>query len=295
MTALLLAGLAGTAWATVVEGTVSFPGGFLPAMTVYARAVEGGHLRSVGTHPAQGSFRLDLPPGHYAFFAEPSQAGAPQIYGAWTQAVTCHQRNAQDACEDHALITLSVGSAAIEGGAGPVIADWSIPDALAEEFDHALGNRTDPGPQELGAPRFSEYPVSTAPTTIRPALDFSATDIGAEQQRHIREALPAAPNFAGGVALVQLPCGAGCVDLLLVEWKSGKVQAPASLERITQELPCRGEESILYRPDSRLLAVTRRRKDGIVTQYFLWKPSGTLTQTAEYQRSAERYCSLPSP
>jgi len=137
--------------------------------------------------------------------------------------------------------------------------------------------------------------VSAAAATPPPALDFSATDIASERQRHIREALPAAPNFAGEVALVQLPCGAGCVDLLLIEWKSGKVQEPAALERITQDLPCRGEESILYRADSRLLAVTRRRKDGIVTQYFLWKPVGGLIQTAEYQRSAERYCSLPSP
>ena len=76
--------VAAPAFAAEVEGTLTFPSGFVPAMTVYAREVESTKLHSVSTRDAQKSFKLDLAPGRYVFFAEPSQAGAPDIYGAYT-------------------------------------------------------------------------------------------------------------------------------------------------------------------------------------------------------------------
>ena len=148
--------------------------------------------------------------------------------------------------------------------------------------------------QELGAPRFSEYPAH-ADIATEPVLDFAALR-SPERQQRLRESLPAAPAFAGNVAVAQLACGADCVDVILIDWKTGKVQAPAALAQVPRNLPCRGDESLLYRRDSRLLSLTRRRDADVVTQYFLWKPdSASLVQTAEYRRPVERFCSLPTP
>lgn len=295
MPAFLLLQLVGGARATTVDGTLTFPSGFVPAMTVYAREVDGTHLHSVATHESQTTFKLDLPPGRYTFFAEPSQAGAPQLYGAYTQSVVCKARAAAEACEDHALIVVGVGGGA-DAATSPVIGDWAVPDSLANELDHLLGNRTNPSVQELGAPRFSEYPSVHADLPTPAALDYSASNLPAEKQASAREAMPAAPDFAGTLGVIRLPCGAACVEVLLVDWRNGKVIAPAPLAQITQDLPCRGDESILFRRDSRLLSVTRKHNGGIATQYFVWKAdSSTLVQTAEYQRSIDRYCSLQSP
>jgi hypothetical protein len=286
--------------AATVEGTLNFPGGFLPAMTVYARDLDGSRLHSVATHEAQSAFKLDLPPGRYTFFAEPSQAGAPQIYGAFTQAVVCRQHDPQTPCDDHSLLVVTVGASGIAPGENhepapaPAISDWSVPDELAVEFDQLLGHRTEPSVQELGAPRFSEYPAH-ADVTATPPFDFAALG-AADRQQRIREAMPAAPTYAGNVAVAQIACGADCVDVILADWKSGKVQAPPALAQVPRNLPCRGDETILYRRDSRLLSLTRVHNADVVTQYFLWKPdSGTLVQTAEYQRPAERFCSLQNP
>jgi hypothetical protein len=265
-------------------------------MTVYAREVDGTRLHSVATHESQTTFKLELPPGHYTFFAEPSQAGAPQLYGAYTQSVLCKAHGAQGPCEDHTPIVVGVAVAGDTAVAGPVIGDWAVPDALADELDHLLGNRTNPSVQELGAPRFSEYPSAHPELPPPAALDYSTSNLPAEKQAHVREAMPAAPDFAGTLAVARLPCGNVCVDVLLIDWRNGKVFAPPQLAQITQDLPCRGDETILFRRDSRLLSVTRKRNGGIATQYFVWRPDvSTLIQTAEYQRSTERYCSLQSP
>jgi hypothetical protein len=57
------------------------------------------------------------------------------------------------------------------------------------------------------------------------------------------------------------------------------------------QLPCRSDEALRFRRDSRLLSITRKRDTVIVTQYFVWKPeTATLAQTAEYQRAPERFC-----
>lgn len=302
MPAILSLGFVCSAHAATVEGTLTFPSGFVPAMTVYAREVDGTRLHSVATRESQTAFKLELPPGRYTFFAEPSQAGAPQLYGAYTQSVLCKARAAQDRCEDHSLVVIGVGVADAPAGApvgaaaSPVISDWAVPDELADELDHLLGNRTNPSVQELGAPRFSEYPSAHPDLPAPAALDYSATTLSASMQAHVRAAMPAAPDFAGSLAVARLSCGNACVDVLLIDWRNGKVLAPPQLAQITQDLPCRGDETILFRRDSRLLSVTRKRNAGIATQYFVWKPDASaLIQTAEYQRSIERYCSLQSP
>lgn len=298
MPGILLLAFASGVQAATVEGTLTFPSGFVPAMTVYARDVDGTRLHSVATRESQTTFKLELPTGRYTFFAEPSQVGAPQLYGAYTQTVLCKARAAPEPCEDHALVVVGVGAADAPAGAaaGPVIGDWAVPDELADELDHLLGNRTNPSVQELGAPRFSEYPSAHPEASAPAALDFSVSKLPAEKQSQVRELVPAAPDFAGTLAVIRLPCGNACVEVLLIDWHNGKVLAPPQLAQIAQDLPCRGDETILFRRDSRLLSVTRKRIGGIATQYFVWKADASaLIQTAEYQRSIERYCSLQSP
>jgi len=284
--------LTGTALAVEVDGTLTFPHGFVPAMMVYARDLDSAKLHSVSTRESQISFKLELPPGRYVFFAEPSQAGAPEIYGAYTENVLCKARKATDPCDDHTLVVYTAGTKS----AAPAISDWAIPDAQAEEFDKVLGTRPETSPQELGAPHFSEYPVkagdvdSGAPAAP-PALDFSGTSLAAEQQERIQELVKAGASFAGSVAVAELSCGANCVAAVFVDLLNGKVHAPAALAQIVQDLPCRAEESILFRRNSRLFSVTRRHDGGVSTQYFIWKPeSSSLVQTAEYQRAEERFC-----
>lgn len=280
--------------ATSVEGTLRAPGSFVPAMTVYAREVDRGHLQSITTREGQQAFRLDLPPGRYTFFAEPSQAGAPQLYGAFTEAATCRARDAGAPCEDHALIVVGIAGAAAHESAHILIADWALPDELSEEIDHVLGHRTAPSPQELGAPRFSEYPVAGSEGAAAVRLDLSDVHVDTAGEARLRDALSRPSNFAGDVAVVEIACGPDCVDVMLIERNSGRVQAPEALAQLSRDLPCRGDESILYRRDSRLLSVTHRQNAGILTQYFLWNPrTAALVPTAEYQRSVERFCSLP--
>ena len=296
--ALSVVGLPAGVHAANVEGSLTFPSGFVPAMIVYAREVDSSRLHSVATHEAQITFKMDLPPGRYTFFAEPSQAGAPQLYGAYTQSVVCRARDAPDTCEDHALVVVNVGTADANASetAAPAIGDWSIPDALADDLDHLLGNRTNPSVQELGAPRFSEYQSAHADLQAPATLDYSASNLPPDKQAHVREVMPAAPDFAGTLAVARLPCGNACTDVVLIDWRNGKVQALPQLAQIAQDLPCRGDETILFRRDSRLLSVTRKRNGGIATQYFVWRPGASaLIQTAEYQRSIERFCSLQPP
>ena len=284
--------LAGLAPAAAVDGTLTFPSAFVPALTVYARNLDTSKLHSVSTRESQTAFRIDLPPGRYVFFAEPSEPGAPEIYGAYTQSVLCTARNGTDACADHGLVVYSTGSTA----ATPAIGDWTIPDNLADEFDRLLGNRSELNTQELGAPHFSEYPVPTL-DSAQPAaaVDFSTSGLAAEQQERVQEIAKTGANFAGNLVLAAIPCGANCVDAVILDLHTGKAQLPPAFTRIVQDLPCRSDESILFRRNSRLLSITRKRDARIVTQYFVWKPdTASLNQTAEYQRTVERFCSLPA-
>ena len=276
----------------MVEGSLTFPSDFVPAMNVYAREVDSVRLHLVSTTESQVSFKMDLPAGRYIFFAEPSQPGAPEIYGAYTQSAVCKAHKITDRCDDHSPIVYVVGAKS----AAPVISDWTIPDALANEFDQLLGNRQEQGPQELGAPHFSEYPAPRgAELTAIQSLDFSGSGIAAEKQERIQEIAKSGANFAGSLALVRVPCGEYCSDAVLVDLRSGKVQAPPALAQLSHDLPCRGDESLRFRRNSRLMSITRRRDANVTTQYFVWKPeNSSLLQTAEYQRSAERFCSVPA-
>ncbi len=111
----------------------------------------------------------------------------------------------------------------------------------------------------------------------------------------VQRALSGGPNFAGHVTLSLTKCGVRCGRLILVDWRSGTVQdLPQGPRAETQEtLPCRVDEAVLFRRDSRLLSVTRVRGAAVVTQYYVWNPkSAGLVQSGEYQRTSQAFCAV---
>jgi hypothetical protein len=58
-------------------------------------------------------------------------------------------------------------------------------------------------------------------------------------------------------------------------------------------LPCRPEEALLFRRDSRLLIMTRVRGTTVVTQYFVWNQNNAaLLPSGEYQRTSQTFCAV---
>jgi hypothetical protein len=86
---------------------------------------------------------------------------------------------------------------------------------------------------------------------------------------------------------------------VLVDWLNGTVQELPSQRPQSQRaqiqgtLPCRTEEALLFRRDSRLLSVTRARGAAVVTQYYVWnQKNAALVLSAEYQRTAQAFCAV---
>ena len=107
-------------------------------------------------------------------------------------------------------------------------------------------------------------------------------------------ALAGGPNFAGHVTATLTPCGPACGRLVLVDWNTGAVQGlpnlPAEIQGI---LPCRTDEAVLFRRDSRLLSISRAHGASVVTQYFVWnQKNAALAQNIEYQRTSQTFCAV---
>jgi len=70
----------------------------------------------------------------------------------------------------------------------------------------------------------------------------------------------------------------------------GPWKAPSEAEGT---LPCRTDEALLFRRDSRLLSVTRLRGAAVVTQYYVWnQKNAALVQSGEYQRTSQTFCAV---
>ena len=250
--------------AASIEAQISFPGQPAPPMTAYVCEVETSRIRTVPLAPGQTRFSLELPQGRYIVFLAPREPGAPDIYGAHTQ--------------DHALAEVSLTSRAAH--AQVTIDDWYLSDGVAAQLDHIRGIDVTTAGEPLSAPRFSEYKTAAAEGLPPPPR----TDVGP------------APNFAGSYSLITLRCGPGCERLQLLDWRSGKISETAGPGEVRGPLPCRAEEAIMFRRDSRLLGISSLHDGGILTQYYVLHPdSGSLTLTAEYQRPAESFCAALPP
>jgi hypothetical protein len=81
--------------------------------------------------------------------------------------------------------------------------------------------------------------------------------------------------------------------LVLVDWRDGRVLEPASLAAIEGPLPCRTQEALIVRRDSRLMSISRTRAGSVVTQYYVWNQrNAVLVQNNEYQRNLRTFCAV---
>src|ERR1043166_3480230 len=91
----------------VITGTVQYPSEEVPAMRIYAFAMDGMSYHVAATTDKQRQFRIsNVPAGKYYVMAYPTEAaGAPSAAGGWSAFVSCGM-NAQ--CADHSLLPVTV-------------------------------------------------------------------------------------------------------------------------------------------------------------------------------------------
>ncbi len=285
--------------AAVIDGQIAFPGQSVPAMTAYICEVDTSRIRTVPVAPSQSRFSIEVPAGRYIIFLAPKEPGAPDIYGAHTRYSQCAApapdgaESPPGSCTDHSLAEVTVGARATR--APVTIDDWYLSDEIASQLDRIRGIEDSSTAEPLAAPRFSEYRTPYE-TPAAPKPDFGDSTLAAEERTKLLQALGAGPNFAGSLSLIRTHCGSGCDHLVLFDWHSGKVLEPAGPGDIRGSLPCRPEDAVLFRRDSRLLSITSVTADGLLTRYFLWKPdTGTLALTAQFQRSVPQFCTAMPP
>jgi hypothetical protein len=283
-------GLSVGALAGTIEGAVAFPSQLVPSMTVYASDLDTSRVHSVQLPRGQANFTVEVPPGRYLVFLVPNEPGAPNIYGAYTQYSLCASHDISQ-CEDHTLVAVTIAAKAQR--AAVTIDDWYLTDAIAEQIDHIRGVAAAIYSDPLSAPRFSEYPSPSFDASAAPKIDFGGSELSEEDRANVQRALSSGPNFAGHVTATLTRCGPACGRLTLVDWRSGQVQQPSQPAEIQGTLPCRPEEALLFRRDSRLLSVTRMRGAAVVTQYYVWnQKNAALLLNGEYQRTSQTFCAV---
>lgn len=287
--ALLLTGLASAA---TLEGRILYPGRAIPAATVYARNIESDALHRASLTRNEATFRFDLPAGRYWIFVRPEEPGLRELYGAHTRYSRCRQNPSPlvETCADHALqdveVTAGTKRVVLE------VDDWFLDDTSAAALDAVLGAATAAEDEaELGRPRFSEYRVSTIAATGEIRLDLPTEGPGAQHARELNSAAAKGTNFAGSFALVRLSCGEDCEQVAIVDLGSGALSFPEALAQVRSTLPCRQDDRLAFREDSRLLEFTRAQGEAVVTDYLLWDlERGSFSPLAQYRRSAARFC-----
>jgi hypothetical protein len=133
-------------------------------------------------------------------------------------------------------------------------------------------------------PRFEDYPVKSNSERGPAASIYRARDISSAEEyaQKMREAAKEGPNFSGHYAIVTSSCGMICVNLSILNIKTGKIYdvpfgaiSDDPCSKNSQEPP---EIGIDYRLNSRLLIVkghfetyADRGDSGCSTRYYLWK------------------------
>jgi len=272
-----------------IEGIVAFPSRFSPPMTAYAFDLDTSRIHSVPVAGGRATFSVEVPPGRYAVFLAPSQPGAPNIYGAYTRYSLCTEQEADANCADHSLIAVAVSA---KGPRAVVkIDDWYLTDDIADQIDRFRGVAANAGAEPLSAPRFSEYPIVRFDAPAAPTVDFGTAGLSADERAAVLQVMAGGPNFAGQVTATLTHCGAACARLVLIDWRRGALQEPPSLADIQGTLPCRADEALAFRRDSRLLSITRMRGAAVVTEYYVWNPAdATLALDAQYEFSVQNFC-----
>ena len=104
-----------------ISGIVGFPGEEIPALRIYAIAVDGNAHYSANSARRQPRFSItDLPPGKYFIVAYPVKKGdTPAEAGGWTRFVQCGM---SVQCKDHSLVPVTVTAGGTASGVN--VADW---------------------------------------------------------------------------------------------------------------------------------------------------------------------------
>jgi hypothetical protein len=275
-----------------VEALIRFPGEARTAAMVYARDAGSGALTTLRIGAGEPKAVLKLAPGRYWLFAQPDDPGAPDVLGAYTQWSRCQAAprvEAAAACESHELSEVVVERAAVTG---LVIDDWYLPADIVRQLDEALHRNPDrPDDLELGAPRFSEYPVRVKAPAAAFRFDPASHPEGSQWAGVVHGVAARGVNFAGHWIVAGASCGERCTSYALIEWSSGRIFVPDALRAVAGGLPCERAQAVQYRADSRLLAVTQPDDRSVVTRYYLWDEArGSLTEIASYRSSAQRFC-----
>ncbi len=101
-----------------ISGMLAYPSEGIPALKVYALAVEGDQYYSVQTQENQTEFTIEgIAPGIYYVIAY--LPNAPTTAGAWSQFVVC---GLTAECTDHSLIPVTVEAG--KTAAGVKVHDW---------------------------------------------------------------------------------------------------------------------------------------------------------------------------
>jgi hypothetical protein len=283
--------------AGTIEGAVVFPSQRAPSMTVYAAELDTSRLQTLQLARGQTTFSVDVPPGRYWVFLAPNEPGAPDIYGAYTRYSVCAPHDVDLQCKDHSLVPVTVAGKTAH--ITVTVDDWYLTDDIAGQIDRIRNTAAGSArfaAEPLSAPRFSEYPSESFERSGAPRIDFAGSDLSEQDRDIVQQALLVGPNFAGYVTATLTSCGPACGRIVLVDWRSGAVQelAPRNPgEEVPRTLPCRTEEALLFRLDSRLLSVTRVRGASVVTQYYVWsQKSAAPMRGGEYQRSTQAFCAI---
>ena len=302
LAALVSLGQSAGVLAGTIVGTVTFPTQRVPSMTVYVSDLDGSRVRSVPLARGQASFTVAVPSGRYLVFLAPNEPGAPNIYGAYTRYSLCSPHDADGRCADHALVPVAVTAGAAH--ASVAVDDWYLTDEVAQQIDRIRGAAAVAGfdSEPLSAPRFSEYPSEPFDAAVvagaagLPKVGFGGSDLSDENRDLVERALSGGPNFAGHVTAALTHCGPACSRLVLIDWNTGAMLGlpPQRLHTdIEGALPCRPEEAVIFRRDSRLLSISRVQGTKVVTQYYVWNQKGAaLAPSGEYRRSSQTFCAV---
>lgn len=285
--------LGASAGAGAIDGAVTFPAQLVPSMTVYASDLDTSKIHSVPLMRGQANFTVEVPPGRYLVFLAPNEPGAPNVYGAYTQYCLCALHDIGQ-CEDHTLVPITITAKVPR--AAVTIDDWYLTDAVAEQIDRIRGIAAGVELESSSAPRFSEYPSAPFDASAKLKVEYGGSGLSEEDREIVQHALSSGPNFAGHVTVTLTTCGLACGRLVLVDWRSGAIlelppQDPGA--PIQGTLPCRADEALVFRRDSRLLSLTRARGAAVVTQYYVWnQKNAALVQSGEYQRTSHTFCAV---
>ncbi len=281
--------------AGAIEGSIAFPGQLVQSMTLYAADLDTSRVHSIRLARGQPNFTVDVPAGRYLVFVAPNDVDAPDIYGAYTRYSLCAPRDIDGRCEDHTPVEVAISARTPR--VAVTIDDWSLSDDVAERIEDiraaAAGRDVRNHAQPLSAPRFSEYPSAPFDRPAMPLIDFDAAHLSEEDRGSVQRTLSGGPNFAGQLTAALTRCGPACGRLVLIDWRSGQVQEPALLAEIQGSLPCRADEAVLFRRDSRLMSVSRALGTMVVTQYYVWnETTAALAPAGAYRRTSRAFCAV---